>query len=228
MTHTILSMPDSTTQPVALTRSVRFCINDGETSTDQPRVNSYAAWPAMTGLGRFYQIDVLVRGTPDPITGYLMNITEIDQAVRSAAIPVIQQTVAEAPTSDPVAMLPRLFHVIGEALPQNERADLEFVRWQLTPFYSVEMTREDMTKMTSSDAQRATAVIRSNFSFAASHRLHCPELSDDENRETFGKCNNPHGHGHNYRLEVAVNVSTDHAGRIPSMSRSSIVSITNT
>ena len=41
-------------------------------------------------------------------------------------------------------------------------------------------------------------------SFSASHRMHNPELSDQENREIYGKCNNPNGHGHNYTLEVTV------------------------
>jgi 6-pyruvoyltetrahydropterin/6-carboxytetrahydropterin synthase len=40
--------------------------------------------------------------------------------------------------------------------------------------------------------------------FAASHRYHNPALSEEENRRVFGKCNNPHGHGHNYTLEVTV------------------------
>ena len=40
--------------------------------------------------------------------------------------------------------------------------------------------------------------------FAASHRYHNPAFSDEENRRIFGKCNNPHGHGHNYTLEVTV------------------------
>ena len=40
--------------------------------------------------------------------------------------------------------------------------------------------------------------------FCASHRLHNPELSPEENRTLFGPCNNPHGHGHNYDLEVIV------------------------
>ncbi len=40
--------------------------------------------------------------------------------------------------------------------------------------------------------------------FAASHRLHTAKLSDVENREVYGKCNNPFGHGHNYALEVTV------------------------
>lgn len=40
--------------------------------------------------------------------------------------------------------------------------------------------------------------------FEAAHRLHNSEQSDNWNRETYGKCNNPHGHGHNYTLEVTV------------------------
>jgi 6-pyruvoyltetrahydropterin/6-carboxytetrahydropterin synthase len=42
------------------------------------------------------------------------------------------------------------------------------------------------------------------YRFSASHRLHSDEMSADENRATYGKCNNPHGHGHNYTLEVTV------------------------
>ena len=45
--------------------------------------------------------------------------------------------------------------------------------------------------------------------FSASHRLHNPELSDEENREAYGECNNPHGHGHNYCLEVTLRGEPD-------------------
>lgn len=40
--------------------------------------------------------------------------------------------------------------------------------------------------------------------FSASHRLHNPEMSDEENRRVYGICNNPNGHGHNYAVEVRV------------------------
>ena len=43
----------------------------------------------------------------------------------------------------------------------------------------------------------------------ASHRLHSPALTDEENRETYGKCNNPHGHGHNYEVELTVRGTVD-------------------
>lgn len=42
------------------------------------------------------------------------------------------------------------------------------------------------------------------YRFAASHRLHSPALSEEENRRVYGKCNNPYGHGHNYAVEVTV------------------------
>jgi 6-pyruvoyltetrahydropterin/6-carboxytetrahydropterin synthase len=42
------------------------------------------------------------------------------------------------------------------------------------------------------------------YRFAASHRLHVPSLSDEENTVLFGKCNNPFGHGHDYTLSVTV------------------------
>jgi 6-pyruvoyltetrahydropterin/6-carboxytetrahydropterin synthase len=47
------------------------------------------------------------------------------------------------------------------------------------------------------------------YLFSASHRLHSDAMSDEENRATYGKCNNPHGHGHNYRLEVTVSGPVD-------------------
>src|SRR5437016_3371139 len=49
-----------------------------------------------------------------------------------------------------------------------------------------------------------TAYFGRRYTLSASHRLHTEALSDDENRAKFGKCNNPHGHGHNYVVEVLV------------------------
>jgi len=49
-----------------------------------------------------------------------------------------------------------------------------------------------------------TVRLTRRYGFAASHRLHSRALSDEENRRTYGKCNNPHGHGHNYEIEITV------------------------
>lgn len=47
------------------------------------------------------------------------------------------------------------------------------------------------------------------YMLSASHRLHADALSDEQNRAAFGKCNNPHGHGHNYVVEVLVGGTVD-------------------
>ena len=47
------------------------------------------------------------------------------------------------------------------------------------------------------------------YSFSASHRLNSEALSPEQNRATYGKCNNPFGHGHNYFIEVTVSGTVD-------------------
>lgn len=49
------------------------------------------------------------------------------------------------------------------------------------------------------------------YRFSASHRLHSDAMSSAENQATYGKCNNPYGHGHNYHLEVTVSGPVDAA-----------------
>jgi 6-pyruvoyltetrahydropterin/6-carboxytetrahydropterin synthase len=53
------------------------------------------------------------------------------------------------------------------------------------------------------------AYLTRRYWFSASHRLHSPEMSAEENQTVYGKCNNPHGHGHNYSLEVTVSGPVD-------------------
>jgi 6-pyruvoyltetrahydropterin/6-carboxytetrahydropterin synthase len=47
------------------------------------------------------------------------------------------------------------------------------------------------------------------YMFSASHRLHSDHMSEAENAATYGKCNNPYGHGHNYVLEITVSGPVD-------------------
>ncbi|MGC2161881.1 MAG: 6-carboxytetrahydropterin synthase [Silvibacterium sp.] len=47
------------------------------------------------------------------------------------------------------------------------------------------------------------------YRLSASHRLHCDSMTDEENRAMYGKCNHPHGHGHNYVVEVMVGGDVD-------------------
>jgi 6-pyruvoyltetrahydropterin/6-carboxytetrahydropterin synthase len=53
-----------------------------------------------------------------------------------------------------------------------------------------------------SSANATKAYFGRRYLLSASHRLHADSLSDEENRAAYGKCNNPHGHGHNYTIEV--------------------------
>lgn len=58
------------------------------------------------------------------------------------------------------------------------------------------------------------AYLNRRYRFSASHRLHSAQMSAAENRATYGKCNNPHGHGHNYILEVTVSGRVDENGMV--------------
>ena len=51
---------------------------------------------------------------------------------------------------------------------------------------------------------KGTIVVTRRVHFNAAHRLHNPEFSDAWNKSTYGPCNNPNWHGHNYELEVPV------------------------
>lgn len=55
----------------------------------------------------------------------------------------------------------------------------------------------------------ARVTLTRRYCFCASHRLHTPLLTVEENSRLFGKCNNPYGHGHNYALDVSVTGELD-------------------
>lgn len=174
-----------------LSRTVRFSVNpDG--SRQGP--NGYAGRPSMRGLGRYYELTATVRGAPDPKTGYILGIQEIDAPLRAGVIPAIDHACLFHPNTEPAELMPRLWDLAVEALPRP----LVRLTWSLTPTYKVEMSV--------TDHQARRVLVRQRFDFAAAHRLHSPHLTDQQNHETFGKCNNPSGHGHNYQIEPAVAV----------------------
>lgn len=188
---------------VELTRTVRFAIND-ESSTSaaaQQPANTFAGFPSSRGLSRHYELDVTCRGEVDPLTGYFVNIKEIDQAVRKAALPLIAAACRDAPTRDPAFVLAEILAPLDRALSGSLRR----LRWRVTPYYSIEMQLPSHT----SASRPPVALLRQQFEFAASHRLHSIHLTDEQNRATYGKCNNPGGHGHNYRVEPCVAVPVE-------------------
>ena len=55
------------------------------------------------------------------------------------------------------------------------------------------------------------------YRFSSSHRLHSDRLTSEENRDLYGKCNNPYGHGHDYVVRLSVSGPVDEAtGRVVS------------
>jgi 6-pyruvoyltetrahydropterin/6-carboxytetrahydropterin synthase len=61
------------------------------------------------------------------------------------------------------------------------------------------------------------------YRFAASHRLHSAAFTEDENRDLYGKCSNPYGHGHDYVLDVTatgpVNPTSGQVVHTPTLDR---------
>lgn len=53
------------------------------------------------------------------------------------------------------------------------------------------------------------AYLSRRYHFSASHRLHTEAYDEKRNREIYGKCNNPHGHGHNYTVQVTFSGEVD-------------------
>lgn len=66
----------------------------------------------------------------------------------------------------------------------------------------------------------ARVTVTRRVRFNAAHRVYNPSFSDAENEATFGKCNNPNWHGHNYTLDVSVEGSIDeHTGYVIDLSK---------
>jgi len=184
---------------IELSRTVRVCITEGEAAAPEAgadaSVNGFGGIPAMCGVGRFYEIHVGCAGVPDARTGYLINIKEIDHAVREHAMPILQAACAHSTGTRPDRLMPAMLDAVSASL----HGLITRLRLSLTPTHSLEIDVNTPNRVT----------IRQRFDFAAAHRLHVPELSDEENRALFGKCNNPNGHGHNYRIEPSIVVRPD-------------------
>lgn len=174
-----------------LQRTVRFSINPDGSALGE---NSYAGKPSLSGYGRYYEIQIAVKGQPDPQTGYLIGIQHIDSIVREHLIPMITKQVANNPSSNPALLLIEFWPIITDLIKHQ----LHAICWQLTPYDCIEMN-------TSTQSTNAV-LVRQRFDFAAAHRLHAPGMSDSENAEYFGKCNNLNGHGHNYQLEPCIHI----------------------
>jgi 6-pyruvoyltetrahydropterin/6-carboxytetrahydropterin synthase len=167
--------------------------------------------------GHNFVLEVTIGGEIDLKLGIVVNIKDIDRIVKTYILQILDRKFINrqvpAFCEQPVTSENLLTFIAAELKPhlpavatllglRLEETPLQWVEWQASP-------ENDLAK--ESGPMQLTRV----YEFAASHRLHSPHLSDEENRELFGKCNYPHGHGHNYLLEVTVAGPTDpHSGRV--------------
>ncbi|MHC4975650.1 MAG: 6-carboxytetrahydropterin synthase [Planctomycetota bacterium] len=175
-----------------LTRRVRLCIAANDERDPTHAVNGHAGTPPPDGLGAHLELDVTCEGTPHSDSGYIINISEIDTHVRRIAPRILRESLALGTHADVPGALARITKNLSDALPAHVRS----VSLSLSPRTTIQLVSRDSSPMNIRKTQ--------SFSFSASHRLHNPELSNEENLDIYGKCNNPNGHGHNYVLDVTV------------------------
>ncbi|MGN6724501.1 MAG: 6-pyruvoyl trahydropterin synthase family protein [Tepidisphaeraceae bacterium] len=178
-----------------LTREIRFSLE----AQSSRGANTYAGLPGVAGFGPFVALRVTLTGPLDPVSGYLRNIVDIDQHVRATAVPLLVR--AHHDRQPPAAALQHARAALAHAWPGCELAGLTLA---LSPYQTLSIQSEE------------PAMIRFSqlFEFSAAHRLHNPALSDEENVRTFGKCNNPLGHGHNYQVQVTLAGTPDASGQL--------------
>jgi 6-pyruvoyltetrahydropterin/6-carboxytetrahydropterin synthase len=176
-----------------LTREVRFAINDApDDQIGSKPTNSYAGYPSLTGLGYYFSVQLTLAGELDPRTSYLLNIKQVDEHVRNVGVPLVARAIHREEFGGGGRLALRLFEELRYLWPDH--VHLHDLRLALSPFLTIDVFASEFPMIRLSQ----------KFEFAASHRLHCATMSDEENVRTFGKCNNPHGHGHNYELQVTL------------------------
>lgn len=175
-----------------LSRVVRFDLSPDRAAS---ALNGLIGGSSGSGLWPIAEAEVVCRGFPDA-SGYLVDIGVVDGAVRTVVAPRLAAAAAAEITggaqTDVLGILLDLREPLQAALP----APLHRLVYRPSPFRSFTLEWSMPNR----------ALISETFEFAASHRLHLAGLSAEENARLFGKCNNPNGHGHNYRIEVAVRV----------------------
>lgn len=209
---------------VKLTREVRFSLtSDFEKQIAPARaVNSWGGWPGSLSAAPFLAVRVTVAGEPDPVTGMLCNISAIDAAVRTAGFAAL----AASQDLDASVLLSKLAAAVVNTLtaaPQPQQSESGSVATLSESTDEITVTKVELLltptiRLEMSIANPNRVLLTQQFEFAAAHRLHCDDYSEEENRRVFGKCNNPGGHGHNYILDITLATTPDNLqGRVISL-----------
>jgi 6-pyruvoyltetrahydropterin/6-carboxytetrahydropterin synthase len=180
-----------------LLRQVRFSINPFLTE-DGGGYNSFASAPAGEGLSIFLELSVAVTGLVDPATGFVINVSEIDGNVREFVMPIfagrIKQRFQQAKhigLSEIVELLRLAWDRLADKFGTAKLSELSL---KLNPFRKIIVNSEDLNMV----------FFCEKFEFAAMHKLWNDDFTEQRNVEIFGKCAHPTGHGHNYIVEVML------------------------
>jgi 6-pyruvoyltetrahydropterin/6-carboxytetrahydropterin synthase len=184
---------------IRLSREVRFAATTAGPRELEGGSNGFAGNPLHAGLAPFVALTVTVSGEVDPTAGMLVNIKIIDSRVRDTAVEMVRSSAAGGESAFATGKLAAaLLERLTQGLTGRVEA-VEGVSLAVSPYLQVEACREEMPMVR----------LVQRFEFSAAHRLHSAALSEAENWEVFGRCNNPNGHGHNYELEVVVKAVPD-------------------
>jgi 6-pyruvoyltetrahydropterin/6-carboxytetrahydropterin synthase len=180
--------------------------------------------------GHNYLLEATVAGKVDDRTGMVVNMADLKAALRavhdlvdhknlnrdtpffSARIPTTEELArtlwAELARRVRGARLHRVRLSEGDAVSAETRDEEEEMPDAPMPLDTGRPRWFSGGRRTSASEEHRTAngnvYLTRACAFSASHRLHAPDLTEEENRRVFGKCNNLHGHGHDYRLEVIL------------------------
>jgi 6-pyruvoyltetrahydropterin/6-carboxytetrahydropterin synthase len=182
---------------VRLGRQVRFSVNPF-LEHQSPGFNSYASKPAGEGLSIFLELAVELVGPLRPETGLLVNVSDIDRAVRRYAVPVFTERICEH--------LRRGEHISFQKITPMLSAAGEHLRGKFGPAQVDRLTLQlnPFRKLAMDTKEPGALYFSEKFEFAATHKLWNRSFSEPQNVRVFGKCANPTGHGHNYIVEVTV------------------------
>jgi 6-pyruvoyltetrahydropterin/6-carboxytetrahydropterin synthase len=159
------------------------------------------------GHGHNYELIVAMAGPLDG-DGMVLNLSEVKHAIRREvteplSFRFLNDTWPEFDLSRPEGRLPTT-EALLLAIRDRLRPHLPVVGLRL---YEHPDLWADLRVDSTADPMEAFLTIRTHF--AAAHRLARPELSQTENEAIYGKCARPHGHGHNYLVEITVRGSID-------------------
>jgi|CXWL01.1.fsa_nt_gi 6-pyruvoyltetrahydropterin/6-carboxytetrahydropterin synthase len=178
---------------IRLMREVRFFHTPAWEAPDKS-VSNHWAGTGPQSCPPFWVVRVVVEGPADPYTGYVCDIKVLDDFVRTHVAPELSVPSVRASFDVAARAGKSAFGLLAGRMAQPLRLLSVQIRFSPFTFLTFQGGGDPMIQLTQT------------FEFSASHRLHCPGLGDEENHRLFGKCSNPHGHGHNYLLEVAIEI----------------------